>query len=85
MDEVVIPFQVSKGMDVRGSFAGQEEEDLYVWIRGFQSEEDRERLYRAVYESERWVNELGPKCGQMLDREATVVIRLEPTPESFMR
>ena len=50
MEEEIIPFQVSKGMVILGSFTGQEEDDLYIWIRRFESEEEREKLYEAVYE-----------------------------------
>ncbi|OUC07436.1 NIPSNAP family containing protein, partial [Litorilinea aerophila] len=67
MEEVIIPYQVSKGMVVVGSFVGQEEEDLYVWIRRFDSEEERERLYKAVYETDYWQNEISPQVGEMLD------------------
>ena len=31
-------------MVIAASFVGEEEDDLYVWIRRFDSEEDRERL-----------------------------------------
>jgi hypothetical protein len=33
MDEVLIPFQISQGMVVLGNFVGEEEDDLYVWIK----------------------------------------------------
>ena len=33
MEEVIIPFQTEKGMTILGSFTGQEEDDLFVWIR----------------------------------------------------
>lgn len=85
MDEVVIPFQVSKGMVVVGSFAGEEEEDLYVWIRRFESEEERLALYDAVYGSDHWKNEISPKVGGMIDREKIVVTRIEPSPRSIIR
>jgi len=85
MEEVVIPFQVSKGMVVIGSFVGEEEDDLYVWIRRFDSEEQREALYKAVYESDTWENEIAPQVGEMLDRERIVVTRLVPTPRSVIR
>ena len=85
MDEEIIPFQISKGMVAIGSFAGQEEEDLYVWIRRFESEEERERLYKAVYESDVWKNEIGPQVGELIDREKTQVTRLESTPRSVIR
>jgi hypothetical protein len=82
MEEVIIPFQVSKGMVILGSFVGQEEDDLYVWIRRFASEEERKQLYAAVYESDFWKNEVAPKVPTMLDREAIKVTRLEATPKS---
>ncbi len=52
MEERIIPFQVSKGMVVCGCFVGKEEEDLFVWLRRFENEAERERLYQGVYESE---------------------------------
>ena len=82
MEEVIIPFQVSKGMVILGSFVGEEEEDLYVWIRRFASEAERKQLYAAVYESDYWKNEVAPKVPTMLDREAIKVTRLEATPKS---
>jgi hypothetical protein len=85
MEEEIIPFQISKGMVVLGSFVGQDEEDLYVWIRRFESEEQRERLYRAVYESEYWVNEIAPQVDEMLHRDKIQVTRLEATPRSVIR
>ena len=85
MEESIIPFQVSKGMVALGSFVGQEEDDLYVWIRRFASEEERERLYKAVYESDYWRNEIAPQVEQMLDRSRTQVIRLEATPKSVIQ
>lgn len=85
MEEVIIPFQVSKGMVVSGSFVGEEEDDLYVWIRRFDSEEERERLYEAVYESDTWKNDISDKVGAMLDRDKTIVTRIEPTPKSVIR
>ncbi|MHB0877962.1 MAG: NIPSNAP family protein, partial [Anaerolineae bacterium] len=58
MEEVIIPFQVAKGMVIAGSFTCQTEPDLYVWMRRFESEEEREALYRAVYETDTWRNEI---------------------------
>ena len=85
MEEVIIPFQVSKGMVITGSFVGQEEDDLYVWTRRFDSESERERLYEAVYESDTWKDEIAPKIPDMLHRDKIVVTRIEPTPKSVMR
>jgi hypothetical protein len=84
MEEVIIPFQVSKGMVIAGSFTCQVEPDLYVWMRRFESEEEREALYKAVYETDTWRNEISPKVGDILDRERIVVTRLEPTAKSVI-
>lgn len=85
MEKVIIPFQASKGMVIVGSFVAEEEPDLYVWIRRFESEEDRQRLYAAVYESDRWKNEIVPRIGELLDRDQMVVTRLLPTRASVLR
>lgn len=85
MEEKIIPFQISKGMVVCGCFTGEEEEDLFVWLRRFESEEDRKRLYQAVYESSYWKEEILPQVPQMLDRERTVIRRLTPTSKSVIR
>lgn len=84
MEEVIIPFQTAKGMVVMGSLTGEQEEDLYVWIRRFEDEAERERLYAAVYQSEEWKNTFGPRIGELLDREKIVVTRLTPMPKSIM-
>lgn len=85
MEEVVIPYQISKGMVVVGSFVGEQEDDLYVWIRRFDSEEQREALYKAVYQTDTWTNEISPQVGELMLREKIVVHRLCPTPRSVIR
>jgi hypothetical protein len=85
MEEEIIPFQVSKGMVIVGSFVGEEEDDLYVWIRRFDSEEERKRLYESVYESDFWKNEIAPKVPEMLDRDKITVTRIASTPKSVMK
>ncbi len=85
MEEAIIPFQIAQGMVVIGSFVGEEEEDLYVWIRRFESEAQRVALYQRVYESDYWKNEISPRVGDMLDREKTVVTRLVATPKSVIQ
>ena len=85
MENEIIPFQISKGMVVVGSFVGEDEEDLYVWIRRFESEADRERLYKAVYESDQWKEYFAPRIDDLLDRKKNVIKRLEPTAKSIIR
>lgn len=85
MEEKIIPFQIAQGMVVIGSFVGQEEEDLYVWIRRFESEEQREELYEKVYQSDYWKNEIAPLVGNMLHRDRILVTRIEATPKSVIQ
>lgn len=84
MEDEIIPFQTGKGMVIVGSFVGQEEDDLYIWVRRFASEEERARLYDAVYESDHWKNNIGPRIPEMMDRDKIVVRRLEATPLSVV-
>ena len=82
MEEVIIPFQTAKGMSILGSWVGEEEEDLFVWIRRFDSEQERERLYKEVYDSEEWKEKIAPSIPEMMDREKAKVTRMTPTPRS---
>jgi hypothetical protein len=79
MEGEIIPFQVSKGMVITGSFKGEKDESVYVWIRRFESEAEREKLYAAVYESDYWKNTVSPKVGELIDRSAINVQRIVPT------
>ena len=85
MEETIIPFQVSKGMVILGSFVGQEDDDLYIWLRRFKDEAERERLYEAVYESDVWKNDIGPKIPAMLDGSKAVIRKIEASPRSVIQ
>jgi hypothetical protein len=85
MEEEIVPFQVGKGMVITGMFRHETDPETYVWIRRFDSEEQRAALYKAVYETDHWKNVLAPKVGEMLDRPRIVVTRLTATPKSTMQ
>jgi hypothetical protein len=85
MEEGIIPFNVSKGAVVIGSFVGIQEEDLYVWIRRFDSEEERVRICSEIYESDYWKNEVAPLVGDLIDRSKNVIYQVAPTPQSVIR
>lgn len=85
MENVIIPFQVSQGITFVASFVSLDNPDEYIWIRRFESEEEKERLYRAVYESPAWKEEIGPINGEMIDRDKIRVIRMAATPKSIIR
>ncbi len=82
MEEQIIPFQVSQGMAILGSFISEEDENTYVWIRRFHSEEEREQQYEAVYGSDYWADEIAPQVVEMMNRDSMVIQRLEATPRS---
>ena len=82
MEEEIIPFQVSKGMVITGSYRGETDNSAYVWLRRFESEAEREALYKAVYETDYWKNTIAPRVGGCLDRSAMVVTRIVPTAKS---
>jgi len=82
MEEEIIPFQVSKGMVIAGSYRGETDESVYVWIRRFDSEEQRVQQYKDVYESDFWKTGIAPRVPSCLDRSAIVVTRIVATPRS---
>ena len=102
MEGTIIPFQVSKGMVIHGSFIvdrrneyslkdGERQMDTvddnqtYVWIRRFSSETSKEKLYKEVYESNEWINNILPIVNQLIDRNSIVVNNLNSTDLSTMK
>ena len=85
MENEIIPMQVAAGMVIAGSFRGEEDDSVYIWIRRFENEAERKRLYAAVYKSDRWENELADKVGQLINRETISIKRLTPTSRSILQ
>ncbi len=83
MESIVIPYQVSKGMIVVGSWVDEEDPSLYYWMRRFESEEERVKLYKDCYEADGWVKEIKPLLGDTV--KEIVVKRIQPTPRSIIR
>jgi NIPSNAP len=85
MEEEIIPFQVSKGMVICGSFRGETDNSAYIWIRRFNSEAEREAQYKAVYETDHWKTKIAPRVPDCLDREKMHIQRIVPTSRSTMQ
>ena len=85
MEQEIIPFQISKGMVICGSFQGETDPSIYIWLRRFESEAQREQLYKDVYESEFWKTQIAPKVPDYLERGASIITRMVPTPKSTMQ
>ncbi len=49
------PLQRDLGMKVLGPFPSQDDDDAFVWLRGFPSEASREPLKAAFYEGAEWL------------------------------
>ena len=82
MEGTIIPFQVSKGMVIAGSFRG-EDETTYVWMRRFASEGQREQQYVDVYQSDTWKSEIAPRVAELMEPDIEVT-RIVPTPRSVI-
>ena len=85
METRVAPFMTARGMVIPAMFRGEEDENLHIWIRRFDDEAHRERLYSAVYESEEWQRDFKPTVRQLVDVEKTVVHRMTGTSQSPIR
>lgn len=79
MENDIIPFQVSKGAVITASFRGETDDSVYVWIRRFESEAEKARIYKDIYESDFWKTTITPQVGELLDRSAINVQRIVPT------
>lgn len=80
MDEVVIPVHAEAGMDVVGSFLDRDDEERFVWIRRFASDEERARVVDAAHAHSRFATDIEPAVSELLDGEAETT-RLIPTSD----
>jgi hypothetical protein len=86
MDEVVIPIHIEAGMDVVGSFVDRDDEDGFVWIRRFASDEERERVVEAAHNHPRFATDIAPAASELFDGEAETMrlipTRIDPVPRA---
>ena len=85
MEGSIIPFQVSKGMVIHGSFTVEEDNEYNIWIRRFDNEQERRAFYKKVYVSDAWFNGMDKIVQTLIDRSATVFKRLKSTDLSVMK
>ena len=67
------PLQLSLGMGVIGPWLDLEDPDRFVWLRSFPSMEERERMKRALYESDEWTGELEAIIMPMLENFTSIL------------
>ena len=85
MEKTIIPFQVSKGMVIHGSFTVDSDANTYVWIRRFSDNNHKEKLYKDVYQSNKWLNEISPNVKKLVEIEKIIVNNLYATELSVMK
>ena len=85
MEDVIIPFQVGKGMVIHGSFTVISDNDTYIWIRRFESNDHKDDLYEKVYKSEEWLNKISPNVQKLIDVKKIKVDELCSTALSIMK
>jgi hypothetical protein len=83
-DEVLLPAQREFGLDVLGQFVSTEDDVTFVWLRRFDSEEERRRKWDEFYGSDLWKTELGPRANPLMKDSSNVIV-VEPTPGSAIQ
>ena len=63
----------------------EEKGNTYVWIRRFESKEEKVKLYKDVYESKEWLENIAPTVAKLVDRNSILVQNLSSTPLSVMK
>jgi hypothetical protein len=77
-----VPALRAHGMKVVGPLLDLENPNKFVWLRGFPSPDERERMKSAFYESELWKNELESIAMSMLE-SYDVILCETPSDDMF--
>ena len=85
MEDAIVPFIEEKGMKVDAMFQGAQDPSVFVWIRRFDDETHREKLYKAVYETDHWQTQIKPTVRRLVDVEKAVVHVMHATAGSPLR
>lgn len=83
-DEVLLPAQRRFGLDVLGQFTALDDDQTFVWLRRFASQEERERKWEEFYGSDLWQLDLGPRANPLM-KDWSNVIAVTPTPGSAIQ
>ena len=75
-------FALENGERVMNS---EEKGNTYVWIRRFENQEEKVKLYKDVYESKEWLENIAPTVAKLVDRNSILVQNLSSTPLSVMK
>jgi hypothetical protein len=73
-----VPALRSYGMTILGPLLDIENPNKFVWLRGFPSLDQRDRMKEAFYESELWKNELEAIAMPMLESYDVILCETSP-------
>ena len=73
-----IPALRAHGMKILGPLLDLENPNKFVWLRGFPSLEERERMRNAFYEGELWKKELEAIAMPMLESYDVILCEKPP-------
>ncbi len=76
MHEELLPYQRSKGMVIVDTYIRTDDTgtDFFVWLREFENEEARQRIYEETY-NDWWIDEIRPKVFTLID-ETSINVKL---------
>ena len=79
MRDELLPYQRSKGMRILNTSHYQDDNgvDFFVWMREFDSEEDRQAVYKETY-NDWWTNDVRPKVFELIEESAISVKLMKP-------
>ena len=83
-DRLALPAQRAAGLDVLGQFVAVDDPDTFVWLRRFDSVEERDRAWADFYSSRVWVEELSPIADELIVDTARSLL-VSPTPASAIQ
>ncbi len=70
----VVPAMTAVGMRILGSFVSVDDPDVFVYVRGFVDEAERDLLTEAFYESDAWEGGMRAKALELeVDYEVELV------------
>lgn len=72
--ERTLDAQARSGMNVCGQFDDLDDENLFVWFRGFPDLAERDRRKADFYQSAYWLNELQDEAFSMIEDYSNVIL-----------
>lgn len=68
-----VPAMLEVGMEIAGPLLDVENPDVFLFLRGFPSIEERDRMKKEFYEGKLWVNELEAIAMPMLEKYEVIL------------